>query len=73
MEAFHKRPVRSIYELYILSLIHIFKAHGYGTEEALDLVKLSVRLAVQARNEFLEAKANDALTLRCLLYTSRCV
>ena len=41
-----------------------FKAHGYGTEEALDLVKLSVRLAVQARNEFLEAKANDALTLR---------
>ena len=23
-----------------------FKAHGYGTEEALDLVKLSVRLAV---------------------------
>ena len=41
-----------------------FKAHGYGTEEALDLVKLSVRLAVQARNEFLEAKANDALILR---------
>ena len=26
-----------------------FKSHGYGTEEALDLVKLSVRLAVQAR------------------------
>ena len=41
-----------------------FKAHGYGTEEALNLVNLSVRLAVQARNEFLEAKANDALTLR---------
>jgi len=29
------------------------KAHGYGKEEPLDLVKLSVRLAVQARNEFL--------------------
>lgn len=41
-----------------------FKAHGYGTEEALDLVKLSVRLAVQARNEFIEAKASGALILR---------
>lgn len=41
-----------------------FKAHGYGTEEALELVKLSVRLAVQARNEFVEAKASGALTLR---------
>lgn len=41
-----------------------FKSQGFGTEEAIDLVKLSVRLAVQARNEFLEAKANGALTLR---------
>lgn len=41
-----------------------FKLQGFGTEEAIDLVKLSVRLAVQARNEFLEAKANGALTLR---------
>lgn len=41
-----------------------FKAQGFGTEEAIDLVKLSVRLAVQARNEFFEAKANGALTLR---------
>ena len=40
-----------------------FKGLGYGTEEAIDLVKLSVRLAVQARNEFLEAKASGALTL----------
>lgn len=29
-----------------------FKGLGYGTEEAIELVKLSVRLAVQARNEF---------------------
>ena len=50
--------------LVIEATVAGFKAHGYGTEEALDLVKLSVRLAVQARNEFLEAKANDALTLR---------
>lgn len=41
-----------------------FKAHGYGTEEALELVKMSVRLAVQARNEFIEAKASGMLTLR---------
>ena len=41
-----------------------FKGLGYGTEEAIELVKLSVRLAVQARNEFLEAKASGALTLR---------
>ena len=41
-----------------------FKGLGYGTEEAIELVKLSVRLAVQARNEFLEAKATGALTLR---------
>ena len=41
-----------------------FKSQGFGTEEAIDLVKLSVRLAVQARNEFLEAKATGALTLR---------
>ena len=41
-----------------------FKSYGCGTEEALELVKSSVRIAVQARNEFLEAKANDALTLR---------
>ena len=40
-----------------------FKGLGYGTEEAIELVKLSVRLAVQARNEFLEAKASGALTL----------
>lgn len=44
-----------------------FKAHGYGTEEALELVKLSVRLAVQARNEFVEAKANGATTLRGII------
>ena len=41
-----------------------FKGLGYGTEEAIELVKLSVRLAVQARNEFVEAKASGALTLR---------
>ena len=41
-----------------------FKGLGFGTEEAIELVKLSVRLAVQARNEFLEAKASGALTLR---------
>ena len=41
-----------------------FKGLGYGTEEAIELVKLSVRLAMQARNEFLEAKASGALTLR---------
>lgn len=41
-----------------------FKSYGCGTEEALELVKSSVRIAIQARNEFLEAKANDALTLR---------
>ena len=41
-----------------------FKGLGFGTEEAIELVKLSVRLAVQARNEFVEAKASGALTLR---------
>lgn len=41
-----------------------FKGLGLGTEEAIELVKLSVRLAVQARNEFVEAKASGALTLR---------
>ena len=38
-----------------------FKGLGYGTEEAIELVKLSVRLAVQARNEFLEARRLEHL------------
>ena len=43
-----------------------FKGLGYGTEEAIELVKLSVRLAVQARNEFLEAKG-EVGRLHCVI------